>query len=248
MFRIAICDNNIKICTWMKSTLKLYEEQITQSVAIDIFTTGAALYEKVKYGEFYNLIFMDVELNQENGFNGIDIGKYIREGLCQYDVQIVYISDKVEYAMELFQNHPFDFLIKPLDEMRLVSLLNKAIVAKLGKGKIFHFTVQKKLYQIGTDEIMFFTSYLRVIEVHTPNQIYSFYGRLQEIKEKVPKDNFILAHRSYLLNISYIKIIESDNIELMDGTRIPMSRGNRKMVKKQYREYEKNVGLNVKKL
>ena len=56
--------------------------------------------------------------------NGVEIGKYIRKKLENNVAQIVYISSKKSYAMELFENRPFDFLIKPLTEEAIKKVLN----------------------------------------------------------------------------------------------------------------------------
>ena len=48
---------------------------------------------------------------------------------------LVYISSKQEYALELFQNQPFDFLIKPIKKERLYHTMDK-IFSIIGCEKV----------------------------------------------------------------------------------------------------------------
>ncbi len=54
-------------------------------------------------------------------------------------MNIVFISHKTSYAMELFQIHPYDFLIKPIDENVLYDTMTKILQLE---------DVQKKRIQI----------------------------------------------------------------------------------------------------
>ena len=53
-----------------------------------------------------DILFLDIELP---GMNGVSVGKYIREILEDENIFLIYISSKQNYALQLFQNHPFDF-------------------------------------------------------------------------------------------------------------------------------------------
>ncbi len=64
-------------------------------------------------GEYFGLIFLDIEMQY---VNGIEAGKIIREKMKDELTKIVYISGSDNYAMELFQVRPLDFLIKPISK------------------------------------------------------------------------------------------------------------------------------------
>ena len=70
--------------------------------------------ELLKTIQQYNLLFLDIELEEK--INGIFVGKKIRMDLRNEITQIVYVSALEEYAIQLFQNRPMDFLIKPIKQ------------------------------------------------------------------------------------------------------------------------------------
>ena len=45
------------------------------------------------------------------------------------------------------------------------------------------------------------------------------------MEQMLPKGNFVRCHRSYLVNIKYIKVVNKDTITLESGIKIPISRG-----------------------
>ena len=45
--------------------------------------------------------------------SGIELAERIRNELHNDYMQIVYVSSKQSYAMELFESHPLHFLVKP---------------------------------------------------------------------------------------------------------------------------------------
>ncbi len=61
-----------------------------------------------------DLLFLDIKF--EDGMDGIAVGKELRADLKNEITQIVYISGLESYAMQLFQNRPMDFLLKPVKQ------------------------------------------------------------------------------------------------------------------------------------
>lgn len=71
--------------------------------------------------EKINILFLDIELP---GKDGVMVGKYIREVLEDENIFLVYISSKENYALQLFQNRPFDFLVKPIEQAKIYHVLD----------------------------------------------------------------------------------------------------------------------------
>lgn len=121
--KIAVCDDELEICSQVENILiKLLEERLIKYV-IDIFYSGESLCRELER-EDYDLIFLDIELPK---MNGVEIGNYIREMKRDDIVQIAYISSKQEYAMELFDIRPINFLVKPLEEATIAKVVDAYI-------------------------------------------------------------------------------------------------------------------------
>lgn len=113
MFKIAVCDDEKELRDWMVGIIRRSGNGLWQSCSMDQYSSGEALCKAMEAGAGYQLIFLDIELD---AMDGVEAGRYIRTRLDDHAVQIVYISWKTGYAMSLFGNQPYDFLVKPLDE------------------------------------------------------------------------------------------------------------------------------------
>lgn len=74
--------------------------------------------------------------------NGVEVGKKIRDQLCNETSQIVYISGKDSYAMELFDVRPLNFLIKPLQKEKIEVVVRKAIDLVDKGNQFFEFNIK----------------------------------------------------------------------------------------------------------
>ena len=121
MLRIAICDDDKELCIELKSMLNEISKNTGEAFEISVFCNGEGLCDSLMSGNRFNLIFLDIELCE---INGVEVGKKIREELNDEITQIVYISAKESYAMELFDIRPLNFLVKPLKIEKLNTFLN----------------------------------------------------------------------------------------------------------------------------
>ena len=109
--KIVVCDDEVEICALLEMMLIDIFRDKGMSCEVESFYTGESLCKEFERRK-YDLIFLDIEMD---GKSGIDVGRFLRDELGNETVQIVYISAKTEYAMELFEFHPMNFLVKPIE-------------------------------------------------------------------------------------------------------------------------------------
>ena len=92
-------------------------EQYKSVTKLDIllcpFQDGISIEKKIQLGMFFDVIFLDMEME---GITGIEVGKWLREIRKNEKTEIIYMAEDERHVVELFQNRPFDFLLKPLTE------------------------------------------------------------------------------------------------------------------------------------
>ena len=134
MIRIAIIDDAVEIGTQLETILIEITTNKGIAIDIDIYYSGKELCEHLQNGEFYDLIFLDIEFQLSNG---VEIVQRIRMELECEKVQIVYISAKQSYAMELFPIRPMNFLVKPISRIDVINNVDKAIELSEIYGSFF---------------------------------------------------------------------------------------------------------------
>jgi DNA-binding LytR/AlgR family response regulator len=230
MLRIAICDDEEIICRQLEDMLFEIGNRINQEIETEIFYSGEELYRFLFRGSRYDIIFLDIELNQ---INGVEVGRRIRDELKDELTQIVYISCNEGYAMELFDVRPLNFIIKPLNKEKMQSVLTKAVKLLDRENNFFEYKNGNVTFNIPLREILYFESCGRKVNMVLENEIKTFYGKLSFVEEKINSCDFIMIHKSYLINFNYCIEYNYEYVKMSNQEVLAISQNNRKAVRER---------------
>ena len=228
MKRIAICDDEIGTCSELEEKILTYSNRRGLQVETEVFYSGEAFYRSIQKQCPYDLVFLDIQLLE---MDGVQVGKQIRNQLGNEKISIVYISSKETYAMSLFQVRPLDFLIKPLSEEKVSTVLDQFIRLSDAKKNEFYYHAGKSLCRLYLDEIRYFACNGRKIEIYTDSDQKAFYGAMREVWEQVEGKGFWIIHKSYIVNTAFVSVYHYDSVQMTDGTCLPISQRYRKAIK-----------------
>ena len=113
--RIAVCDDEELFRIEFKSVLD--KVLINAEYDIDTFSGGSSLYEAFLKNPF-DLVFLDIEMP---GIDGITLAKRLRA--VSENVQIVFLTSHIEYALEGYEVNALRYLVKPVDMNKLSEVL-----------------------------------------------------------------------------------------------------------------------------
>lgn len=224
MYKVAICDDDIEVCKFISDVINKYNSDIY----CKYFTDGVTLWNNLNFEEPYDLIFMDIELDT---YKGTNIVKKIRTELKNEIIQIVYISSKQGYAMELFETRPLNFLVKPLTVENIIECLEYAIKLYEDGNNWFEFTYGKFINRVEYKNILYFESKGKKIYIITNSETFEFYGKLSSIAEIVPTNDFLFIHKSYLVNNLYVTKYQYDKVAMANEVVLPISQNLRKDIR-----------------
>lgn len=112
MLKIGICDDDREFITQLEELILKYLENNNFRAEIHSFTQSCELFQYIQNGEMFDILFLDIELDD---ITGIDIGRRLRSEYHNDYIQIVFISLKENYALQLFDMRPLNFLVKPVE-------------------------------------------------------------------------------------------------------------------------------------
>lgn len=230
MLRIAICDDEEIICRQLEDMLVEIGNRINQEIETEVFYSGEELFRVLFRGSRYDIIFLDIELNQ---INGVEVGRRIRDELKDEFTQIVYISCNEGYAMELFDVRPLNFMIKPLNKEKIQAVLTKAAMLLDKENKFFECKSGNVTFSVPLREILYFESCGRKVNMVLENEIKTFYGKLSSVERKVKNCDFIMIHKSYLINFSYCIEYNYEYVKMSNQEVLTISQNNRKAVRER---------------
>ena len=215
MLNIAICDDDIQITGKIERLLQDIAKRNFVDTEIEVFWNGKSLADAIAAGERYDVIYLDIEMDKEDG---ISAARRIRT----YDknVRIIYVTSHESYMRESFEVRPFQFLVKPVTD----KIMEKCF---------------KSVYEdINSEDFYFRYSYQRMnhkVPI-TEQEILELYGKLNEIEEtlKTCKISFLRVHQSFLVNYKHISGQSYDSVVMDNGQKISISEDRRKIISEQY--------------
>ena len=126
MYKIGICDDDRGFGSQMEIYLRKYAEKERVELETEIFTSGEEYLDFLKKESKLDLLFLDIELGER--LNGIQLGRILRAELSNEVTQIVYVSAKEGYAMQLFRTRPMDFRYRSIVIVLIESILYFGLV------------------------------------------------------------------------------------------------------------------------
>lgn len=230
MLRIAICDDEEIICRQLEDMLFDIREKINQEIETEVYYSGEELCNFLFKGNRYDVIFLDIELNQ---INGVEVGKKIREELKDELTQIVYISCKESYAMELFEVRPLNFIIKPFNKDKIEFVLTKAVKLLDKENNFFEYKNSNVTFSVPLRDILYFESHGRKVNIVLSDETKSFYGKLSSVEEQINNNDFIMIHKSYLINFNFCIEYTYEYVKMSNQEILTISQNNRKAVREK---------------
>ncbi len=233
--RIAVCDDEREETKRISSVIDRYNKERNARIEYSIFSSSielASVAEREKFDIYILDIIMPV-------LNGIDLAKEIRE----FDKvsPIIFLTSSPEFAVESYSVKAADYLVKPIDKERLFCSLDDI----LDRTE----TEQEKFIIVRSDDGLrkIFFSNLIYAEVYERKIIYYLKnsekvessGKFSSVCDTVLKNSeFILPHRSFLVNMNFISAIGSFGIKLQNGKVIPLAQRRISEIKNHYLSFQ----------
>lgn len=233
--KIAICDDDEMLCHQLEEMILQLGKNEDVLVLISVFFDGKSLWEYMKQGNRFDLMFLDIEMKQ---MNGIAVGQALRDSLGDEECRVVYISGMESYAMELFAVRPMDFVVKPVTQDKIKKIWD--LYGKLYQRdqRMFHYPVNGSVNYIAFHRIRYFQLYNRKVEIHTTNgETLIFYGKISDVREQTDAGRFIQISRSELVNYNAIEEYRGDSVVLQGGEILPIVASRRKAAGQQISKY-----------
>jgi two-component system LytT family response regulator len=166
-----------------------------------------------------DLVFLDIQMPKLNGFDVLEL-------LEEDPPFIVFVTAYDEYALKAFEFHALDYILKPVRAERLAKTMKKVMqrlqerksqpVGALLAGHQERQTPLTRIlirdrthvHIIPVEDILYLEAQDDYVSICTINRLFLKKETLSHLERLLDNRQFIRIHRSYLLNINYLKKIE----------------------------------------
>ena len=158
------------------------------------------------------LIFLDIEMPEMNGIDFLNSMKI--------PLQVIIISSKEKYAIEAFDYDVTDYLLKPIAYSRFYKAVTKALKRQDqtkqdadDKGEIF-IKKGSSLVRIKFDNILWVEALENYVILNTIYDRMTIHFTMKAIEKKLPANKFTRIHRSFIVNVNKISVIQDNFVEI----------------------------------
>lgn len=231
MIRLGICDDDIKI---LDVLCKMIESQYREQIQVQTWKSPDELLFWCEENECVplDIVLIDIVLQRESG---IELAKKLQR--FSRRVKIIFITGHIEFAADIFQIEPVYLLQKPVSVLKLVEAIDRAIEKiRLEESQVITLQSKGMVCRVNINYVSYIETQERKLLVHQNEETIGVYMKMDDL-EKGLGEAFLRCHHSYIVNMDYIKNFSSQEIELTNGTRIPVSRPKSKSAKNRFLAY-----------
>ncbi len=173
-----------------------------------------------------DLIFLDINMPK---LSGLEFLKTLSN-----PPKIIITTAYKEFALEGYELNIDDYLLKPFNFSRFVKSVSKVSDALSIKAspiqntetiedtKIF-IKEDKKYYQIKLKDILFLEAYGNYVKINMVDKVIVSHQTLTSFTHNLPETQFIRIHKSFIISIDKIELIEGNRIHLRNH-KIPIGK------------------------
>lgn len=171
-----------------------------------------------------------LECASTENFEDIEIEVFLSgENLCR----AIRNNSNIFHLLFLFKVRPMDFLIKPITYNKIYDIMQIYRNLFSGKKMFFEYKKGRNSYQIAQSEIICIKCEGKKICLVTNREEIMFYGKMADVSKQLDSVKFWTIHKSFIINVDFVFSFGRDEIRMMNGDKLPVSKTYKKEVANQ---------------
>ncbi|MGN0141848.1 MAG: LytR/AlgR family response regulator transcription factor [Roseburia sp.] len=216
-YHIGICDDE-------EAQRQLLADMVKRWAA-----KGGHAVQKAEFGSAEQLLFegadeacdillLDIEMGT---MNGVELAKKIRQKNRR--IQLIFVTGYMDYIQDGYDVEALHYLLKPVTEEKLSTVLERAAERLKTSGKSLLLTVHGETLRIPLYEVRYLEVRKNYVTIHCSGE-YEVKRTLSELEAELDEGFFRLG-RSYIVNLHFVKRITKSEVFLSSGEVVPLPRG-----------------------
>jgi DNA-binding LytR/AlgR family response regulator len=175
-----------------------------------------------------DVLFLDIQMPRLTGFD-------VLRPLA-YRPKVIFTTAFREHALESYEFDVLDFLVKPISFERFLQSVGKIYrfsspassvpsipePPKMGKDYQY-FKVNKEMVKLFLEDILWIEGLKDYVRIHTVSGTLVSYLRISYLEEKLPPDQFVRIHKSFIVSLKHIQAVSATYIRI-NNEELPIGR------------------------
>ena len=237
--RAALCDAEPEWLEQCRRILDSYAEQNKFDFVTCPFLNAASLLRNCEIVP--DVLFCDIELG--DGENGIALAREV--GRVWPNCQIVYVTNSLCYAPEVYVTDHLWFVLKKDFERSLPAIIEKLLQRMESGSKALTLrTTSHELLSLPCAQIASLERRGRITTITLDGGTrYQVPDRLSDILNRLPDRLFARCHGSYAVGFKHVRLLKRDSLVVQGDAEIPLSRRYARAFRTQYLDWVEDHAL-----
>lgn len=211
--KIAVVENEATHAENILAHLNRWSEDQHTILEIAEFKNGEEFLKSNDISS--DLIFMDIVLG---GIDGVAAAHQLRK--LGFQGQIVFLTAFSEYVFDGYNVQALNYLLKPVTYDKIAKCIG--YVEKMLNYELYTFRHHGSVIRIPYSQIIYFSSSNHYIHIITTEGAFNQMESMRSIFSHLP-DQFLFCHRTAIVNIDHITMLNGRELLLSNHTKLPVS-------------------------
>ena len=199
-----------------------------------VYTSDAKIYQLVEQvmSEIGMRVDIEIQVSHLDTTSGLGLGPIQKcigqgEGLCPK--VIVFTKDR-KISIDVAKLLPVGYIQWPCDAEQIRFSFIQSLRINVVQDKILKLRQNRRIRWLLASQLIYIHSDRRKVIYHAKNGEIVCYAKLSAIYRQLPPEDFLVIHKSFVVNIWYIQSIEHEKVVLSGGIELPISATYRRFV------------------
>lgn len=233
--KIALCDDDKQELSQILSLLDSYQLEKETHFSVCPFPNSFQLAASART-EHYDLYLLDIIMP---GLSGMELAKEIRS--FDKAADIIFLTTSPEFAVESYTVKAANYLMKPINQEQFFASLDEILRSRkqeVGKSIVLKSSIG--IHKVNLTDLMYVEAQNRKVIYYLSNgEEITCTDRFSTVCDQLLEyPEFILAHRSFLVNMNYIRLISTTDMQLQNGSILPLAQRRVSEIRKHYLAFQ----------
>lgn len=216
--KIAICDDSSADRQYLSTLADRWAADRGHVIRTAFFSSAEEFLFHYAEEKDYDILLLDIEMG---AMDGVTMARTLRRD--NETVQIIFVTGYSDYIAEGYDVAALHYLMKPVREDKLFSVLDRA-AEKLSRNEtVLNFEVGGEMVRVPIYQIRYAAVSGNYVTIHAAVEV-TVKMTLGELEGQLDR-RFYRAGRSVIVNLTMISRVTKTEILLSDGTAVPLPRG-----------------------